>query len=149
MEARVFTGFLKPGYSIIHLMLRAAARQYGNRVFFLFFFIRRRREESVSQPRILSTQMPHFVFKSSEKNRESMPGVGWGVEGRGITFIKRVNSKRFLFLPSVEQTGSAKLRFLLSFANLRWNDDYAAWCFQAKKQSNHLLPAAEECTTCE
>lgn len=39
VEARVFTGFLKPGYSIIHLMLRAAARQYGNRVFFFFFLI--------------------------------------------------------------------------------------------------------------
>lgn len=38
VEAGVFTGFLKPGYSIIHLMLRAAARQYGNRAEFFFFF---------------------------------------------------------------------------------------------------------------
>lgn len=118
MEAGVFTGFLKPGYSIIHLMLRAAARQYGNRAEFFFFFfsslcyLASSREKCVTTP---STQMPHFVLKSSKKNRESM----WG----GITFIKRVNSKRFLFLPPVKQTGSAKLRFLLSFADLRWNDD--------------------------
>lgn len=150
MEARVFTGFLKPGYSIIHLMLRAAARQYGNRAEFFFsslWYQASSREKCVTTPYSVNANAA-FCFQVVRKESRIHAG-GVGVGGGGITFIKLVNSKRFLFLPSVKQTGSAKLRFLLSFADLRWNDDYAAWCFQAKKQSNHLLPAAEECTTCE
>lgn len=78
VEARVFTGFLKPGYSIIHLMLRAAARQYGNRAVPPHCDIKRRREEVFCQH-----EMPHFVFKASEKDPRRIGGGRWGVEGVG------------------------------------------------------------------
>lgn len=47
-----FTSFLKLGYSIIHLMLQAAVRQYGNITVFIAHVLS---QESVSQPHIQST----------------------------------------------------------------------------------------------
>lgn len=133
VEAGVFTGFLKPGYSIIHLMLRAAATQYGNRAVFFSsphcVIMRRRKEKCVTTSYADNT---NTAFRFKVLCLESTPGRV------KITLIKRL----------IVSVGLANCHFQTPRLCPPQTFDGAARRFQARKQTKQLLPAAEECTTC-
>lgn len=99
VEAGVFTGFLKLGYSIIHLMLLAAATQYGNRAVFFFFLSSPLCYHALSLEKCVTTSYSHntnpaFRFKVIRRvrRRSHLLGVYYRLRRFSILALSNATS---------------------------------------------------------